>query len=206
MKYLSVILKLIMFLLVIHKVIGVTPQFIEGVDYVRIKAGSSSGPQSPVNVKEFFSFSCIHCKEIEPLIETMVQNNHHILMQKIQVTWDPITKSFAQLNATLELLHLQRLYVPIFNSIATRNLLMQPQELQTFLLNNGLNNTQIKNFMLMYNSFTVAHQVNTYNTLQNLYNINATPIFIVADQYQVTPATAEKTIAVLNVLINKVQH
>ncbi|MFN7094766.1 MAG: thiol:disulfide interchange protein DsbA/DsbL [Burkholderiales bacterium] len=185
----------------------------EGIDYTVLSTSlrASSAPKGKVNVKEFFSFTCIHCKDVDPLVEQILIPNKKIDLKKIQVVWedgqaiDPNLATLAKLNATLQLLGLSKLYTPVFNAIFSQQNLTDTDALQKFLAQNGLTKEQTAKFMQTYNSFMVNTKVGEYKNLTTQYNITGTPTFIVADKYVVKPAQPARLVEVVQALVDKVK-
>jgi len=180
----------------------------EGVDYTVIQKSVTSKRTRPVLVREFFSFTCIHCKDLEPMLEQyMARNRTKVNLEKIHVIWnnDPQMKGFAKLSATLQATKLTRLYTPAFNAIFDQQNLANPQLLASFLQQNKLNKAQIDNFFRIYNSFDIDVTLSKYKelTLAPIYAINGTPTIIVNEQYIINPAVPSRLIEVLDALVNK---
>jgi len=181
-------------------------KIVEGKDYTILTTPvqKTAEPKGKVNVKEFFSFTCIHCKDIEPLVDQYLATNKAVDLDKIQVIWgDEVSKGFAKLNATFEIMGLNKLYVPAFNTIFTRTDLNNSDNLKKFLVDNGLTKAETDKFMATYNSFTVSSKESEYKALTDKYNITGTPTFIVADKYVASPALPEKLIQVVKALVDK---
>lgn len=181
---------------------GATP--VEGKDYTVVKVATpSTTPKNQVNVKEFFSFTCIHCKISESIVEKSVAENKKINFERIHVAWDPTSEALAKINATIAITKQNKLYLPVFDAVFDRQNLTDPKVLKDFLAKNGLDKKQVDDFMNTYNSFTVSTKVGEYKTLMNQYNITGTPTFVVADKYVVSPAQPERAMEVVNYLVNK---
>ena len=184
----------------------------EGVDYTVIVSAPStkSAKNQPVNVKEFFAFTCIHCKDLEPLMETyMKANAKKINLEKIYAVWseDPTMQGLAKLNATLQTLKLNQLYEPAFDATFARQNLTDRVVLKSFLATNKLKPAEIDKFFAVYDSFDVNAMVGKYKTmtLNPAYGINGTPTIIVADKYILKPAQPPKLIEVTNALVNMIK-
>ncbi len=173
----------------------------EGVDYVKVKPlVSATNPPGTIDVKEFFSFTCIHCKDIEPLIETNIARNKKIYLERIQVAWDAKTSQLAKLNATYQMMGLNKLYGPTFAAIFSNQDLTDNKILTTFL---KANQVDVNKFMSNYNSFDVSVAPGKYKSLMTAYNIDGTPTFVVADKYVLKPATPDRLIEVIQYLIKQ---
>ncbi len=179
---------------------------VEGKDY-KIVALPPTSQQEPgkVEVKEFFSFGCIHCKDVDPMVEEQLVPNKKVVLNRIQVVWndDATIMTFAKLNATIQILGLTKLYTPTFNAVFNGDTLNSDAQVQGFLTKSGLTTSQVKQFMDTYNSFTVSAKVGQYKDMTKSYNITGTPTFIVANKYVVSPALPEQLIQVVQFLVNK---
>lgn len=181
----------------------------EGVDYTLLTKAvvPTPEPAGKVNVKEFFSLVCIHCKDLEPLWEkSAFANNKNVDIQKIHVVWDGADQSinnFAKLNATMQALQLNKLYIPAFTAIFARQDLTNMSELKTFLADNGLSKDQQKKFIDTYNSFSISAKVGEYKDLTDQYGITGTPTIVIADKYVVSPALPPRLIEVTDALIKQ---
>jgi thiol:disulfide interchange protein DsbA len=194
--------------LLISNSFALTPQNqLESKDYtiLSVPVPKTQTAGGKVDVKEFFSYTCIHCKDIEPLIESTIMLDKNIDFNKIQVVWSDqadIT-GFAKLNATIQALKLQKLNVPAFNAIFSNQNLNEPKILRTFLGQNGLKSTDIDDFIATYNSFAISGKVGEYKNLTKVYNITGTPTFIIADKYIASPALPQQLVLVVQALIKK---
>ncbi|HMT02420.1 MAG TPA: thiol:disulfide interchange protein DsbA/DsbL [Burkholderiales bacterium] len=179
----------------------------EGKDYKLLSVPISvvNIPRGKVHVIEFFSYNCVHCRAVEPLIKEKLAINKKIALDTIQIVYDEkYNGAFARINATIKLLHLERLEKAIFAAVAEQKDFNDVIQLKQFLAKNGLNQKQIEQFMDTYNSFTVNGKVNEYKQLTTEYNVIATPTIVVADKYVVSPAQPEKLIQVTQALVNKI--
>ena len=204
-KYVRNILLVLAGSLVLGQAVAAAQPVVEGTDYTVLTTPvqKTPEPKGKVNVKEFFSFTCIHCKDVDPMVEGILIPNKKIDMSKIHVTWDATTSNYAKLNATLQLMKLNNLYTPAFTATFARQDLNDQTILKAFLSQNGLNADQVNKFMSTYGSFTVNSKVSEYKSQMNTYNITGTPTFIVADTYVVKPAQPERLIEVVLYLVNK---
>ena len=179
---------------------------VQGTDYTILNkvVAKKVEPKGKVNVKVFFSFVCIHCKEVERLVASKLLANKAVDLDKIHVVWNPPTESYAKLNATILIMKLDKLYTPAFTAIFSQEDLNNPVQLKRFLSQNRLSQAQIAKFMSNYNSFTVNSKVSEYKTQTEAYDISGTPTFIVGDKYVVSPALPERTMEVTQYLVKKV--
>lgn len=174
---------------------------VQGVDYVIATSPMKTvTPKGKINVKEFFSFTCIHCKDVEPLMEASVVKNKKVYLERIQVPWDATTTSLAKLNATYQMMNLDRMYTPTFNAVFAGQDLTKSDGLTSFLKQNKIDVTK---FMANYNSFAVSMAAGKYKDLMKAYSVDGTPTFVVADKYILKPAQPARIVEVLQYLISQ---
>ncbi len=193
--------------LLLNNAIAVSsPSIVEGTDYTILNKAvvKKVEPKGKVNVKEFFSFVCVHCKGVELLVASKLLTNKAVDLDRIHVAWNQSTENYARLSATLLIMKLDKLYTPAFNAIFSQHDLNDPVQLKGFLSQNGLSQDQITKFMSTYNSFTVNSKVSEYKTQMEAYDISGTPTFVVGDRYVVSPALPERAIEVTQYLVKKV--
>lgn len=173
----------------------------QGVDYeIATNQAPSTAPVGKIDIKEFFSFTCIHCKDVEPLVEAKITNNKKVYLERIQVPWDAKTTELAKLNATYQMLNLEKLYTPTFTAIFAGQDLTDPKILTAFLKQNKVD---VKAFMTTYDSFDISTAAGRYKNLMTTYNVSGTPTFVVANKYILKPAQPARIIEVLQYLIKQ---
>lgn len=145
----------------------------------------------------------MHCRDIDPIIEKTIASNKKVDFNKVQVVWDDNSAKLGRLNATLQLLKLNNLYAPMFEAIFARQDLTNPDVLKDVLAKNGKKPKEVSEFMDTYNSFAINAKVNEYKVLTTMYNVTATPTFIVGDRYIAKPAQPEKLAKVVQELVRQ---
>lgn len=190
----------------------------EGVDYTIITTPVEVKPEpkGKVNVKEFYGFWCIHCKVTEPYVDQYLVTNSAIDLERIPLVMgnNKDVNGFGKLGAALsnpdlQQLNVNKLYNDVFNATVTDKVstaLADSANIPAFLKQNGYTPQQIAKFMSTYNSFAVNAKVAKYKAQALMYNIQATPTFIVADKYLVSPAEPDHAMQVILYLVNKINQ
>lgn len=208
-KFLSIVIGS---LLISNTFAATTPavKLVEGTDYTVLATAvpKTQEPKGKINVKEFFSFTCIHCKDVEPILEQSLVNEKNVDLTKIQVVWGEQAQlaGFAKLNATIQAMNLNQLNVPVFTAVFANQDLTDQKTLKSFLGANGLKADDVNKFMSTYNSFTIASKVAEYKSLTTTYGIDGTPTFVVADKYVAKPAQPARLILVVQALVEKARQ
>lgn len=179
----------------------------EGTDYTVLSGITKPLPaakKGSVNVTEFFSYACIHCSLLEPLLDKWTSQTKNVDFNRVQVVWDGHFTGYAKINATAQLLNLgAKFNQQVFDATMTKRQNLEDQtQLQAFLnANKGI--VDPKKFMSTYNSFAVSTKPQEYAQYTQAYSINGTPTFIVANKYATMPAQPEKLMQVIQALVNK---
>lgn len=203
-KYVFVLLAML-----VAQVFAANIQVAEGKDYevLSIPVPALKVPKGKVHVIEFFSYNCIHCKAVEPLLKQKLATDKKIVLDTIQIVYDEkYSSAFAKIHATIKLLKLEKLESAVFTAAMAQKDFNNMDQLKQFLVQNGLNQKQVDSFIDTYNSFTVNGKVNEYKQLTTRYNITQSPVFIVADQYLIKPAQPERLVQVTQALVNKIAN
>ncbi len=176
-------------------------KIVEGKDYTVI-ATKQSTTNGKISVLVFFSFACVHCATLEPLLETWQASPaaKNVELQKIQVVWEGNFVGLAKLNATLEAMNLQRLDEAAFDAVMNQHQDLQDlKQLEIFLKAHKID---VAKFMAVYNSFAIDARTKEYANLTKKYNIAGTPTVIV-NRYQLTPAQPARIMEVMQALVDK---
>ena len=180
----------------------------EGTDYTVITAPAKSVPSKAgkVNVSEFFSYACIHCALIEPLLEQWLASSKNIELNRIQVVWEGHFSGYAKINATAQMMKLDSNFTQkTFDAVIKQHQnLEDPAQLNSFLTANKQLVDPSK-FMAIYNSFAVSSKPQEYSQYTQAYNISGTPSFVVGNKYMAKPAQPAKLIQVVQALVDKVK-
>ena len=180
----------------------------EGTDYIQISAPAKAvqGTAGSVNVSEFFSYLCIHCSLVEPLLDQWLANSKNIELNRIQVVWDGHFTGYAKINATVQMMKLSSSFSQkIFDAAINQHQnLEDPTQLKNFLKANQ-NLVDTSKFMAVYNSFAVSSKPQEYAQYTQAYNISGTPSFVVGNKYMAKPAQPAQLIQVVQALVDKVK-
>lgn len=181
-------------------------QIKEGTDYTILSGVSKLVPTKPgkINVTEFYSYTCIHCSVLEPLLDSWYATTKNVDLNRIQVVWENNYSGYAKINATAQLLNLSSTFnQKIFQATITdRQNLENPSQLQSFL-NANKNLVDPKKFMSTYNSFTISTKPQEYSQYTQAYNVTATPTIIVDNKYVPTGAQPERLMQIVQALVDK---
>jgi protein dithiol oxidoreductase (disulfide-forming) len=186
----------------------VSSSIVEGKDYVKVSNPNSQlDPQANhQNVVEFFGYVCAHCYDMQPMLDDFKKSHQQIDIVPIPAMFGNVWNKSAQLYYALNEIGLTpENHSKIFKIMhAERKDIIDDAQLRaTELTKLGYKPQQVDQMM---NSFTVQSKTQNATMLMNQYKVNGTPTFIIDNKYMTSPAMTqsyEKTIAVINYLVNK---
>lgn len=179
---------------------------VAGKDYTVLPKAHAVSVPSKIEVLEFFSYDCIHCYRLEPVMQAFQQKLPvDVNVRKVQVMWGKSREGFAKLYATLQVTgYAKALHRPVFDAVMGQRINLNDVKVLTPWLQKQ-KGIDTKKFMSVYNSFGVNAEVAKYTQLTKEYAIDGTPAVIVEGKYQVKPASPEQMVQVTSELIEKVR-
>src|SRR5256885_6707211 len=159
-------------------------QGVEGTDYRRIEPPQPSASPGKIEVIEFFSYMCPHCKEFYPLVSTWAAKlPRNVAFRRVPVgfnrpAWTNLARAYYALQVSGDL---DRLDGALFHAIHDEHLqLVDEQSLADWVGKNGGHEEQ---FAAAYASFGVNNQTVQADQLAEKYGIEAVPTLTVNGEY-----------------------
>lgn len=149
-------------------------------------------PETPdkIEVLEFFSYSCIHCFRVDPMVEKWRKDiPEGAVFKRIPVGFNAGMRDLQKLYFTLESLdRLDDLNEAAFKAIHDdgENLFSE-KEIINWASKQGIDKAE---FTDVFNSFGVQTKLKRADELTKSYQIDSTPTFAIGGQYLTSPATA----------------
>ena len=177
----------------------------EGKDYRTLAKPQPVETGKKIEVIEFFSFSCPHCRDAEPVLSPWIKKlPADVQFRRIPAQFQPAWIGTAKVWYALEALNEERLVPAVFNAIHGQNVrLDQHKAFFDWAATQGLDRKKVED---MYNSFTVNGKVARAKTLVQNYNVQSVPVFVVDGKFTTEtgqPKRHEDMPALLEKLIDK---
>jgi len=160
-------------------------QGVEGTDYRRIEPPQPTVSPGKIEVIEFFSYMCPHCKEFYPLVTTWAATlPKNVVFRRVPVgfnrpPWINLARAYYALQASGDL---DKLDGALFHAIHEEHLqLFDEPSLADWVAKNGGN---AEKFAAAYTSFGVNNQTVQADRLTENYHIEAVPTMAVNGEYQ----------------------
>jgi len=160
-------------------------EIVAGEDYLVIENPRPRRAGDPIEVVEFFSYACIHCKNFEPLVEDWSADlPEDVVFDRQPTTFSPAFILLAQTYFTLrETGALEDNHNRIFRAIHdARRQFLSADAIAEYVDGRGVSKEE---FLRVFSSPEVRDAMRSANRDQQQYLISATPSLVVAGKYLV---------------------
>jgi len=167
-------------------------EFVAGEHYEVIETAERRRPGANVEVVEFFSYACIHCKNFDPMInEWLLTKPENVDFSRVPVTFSPQWVLLAQTYYTLEALDiLEQNHDRVFRRIHnTRRMFSSPDDVAEFIDGNGATAAE---FLEAWNGPEVRRMLREGEAAQREVVISAVPSLTVNGAYLVSMDVGRK--------------
>lgn len=181
---------------------------VEGTDYTVLKQSIPQQHNDKVEVLEFFSYSCVHCYALDPIIlkqsKTFAKDTY---LRSEHVVWAPSYFNLARIAAAVNATGTRYQANPIiFNAMFRQQIdLSNPSTFKSWAAKQtGFDGKKV---LEAYNSANSTAQAKYMQALSKKYNINGTPTVIVGGKYKLEfpQGDFQQGMKTLNDLIAKVR-
>lgn len=181
----------------VHSRVAKAAPLVEGRDYELILPPQPGESPGRIEVLEFFSYGCPHCKDFHPLVKAWAARlPRDVSFKRVPVTfgratWTNLARLYYGLEATGDL---TRLDDAVFRAIHEERInLFTPSAIMAWVKREGVDE---KRFKAAFDSFGVSAQVSRSDQMVRNYRVRSVPRLTVAGRYQVT-GQAARTLAEL---------
>ncbi len=159
-------------------------QLTEGKQYQRLKQPQLVESGNKIEVIEFFSYGCPHCRDLEPyLTEWAAKAPADVSFKKIPVVFQPAWLNLGKIYYTLEGLGREDLSPKVFQALHGAGIkLWDDKTFFDWAVSNGLDAKKVQE---MWASFAVNSKMNRAKTLAANYRVDSTPVLFVDGKFMV---------------------
>ncbi len=164
---------------------GQPGEIVANKDYMVVDNPRPRRPDSPIEVTEFFSYGCIHCKTFDPILEDwLAEQPDDVVLSKQPANFSPAWALLARAFITLEALDaIDQNHTRIFRAIHdAQTQFIRPEQIAEYVDGRG---TTADEFMRTFNSNAVVRAMNRAERDQRVFGISATPMLVVNGKYVV---------------------
>jgi thiol:disulfide interchange protein DsbA len=175
----------------VHSRVVKAAPLVEGRDYELILPPQPGESPGMIEVIEFFSYGCPHCKDFHPLVMAWAAKlPRDVSFKRVPVTfgratWTNLARLYYALETTGDL---ARLDDAVFRAIHEERInLFTPSAITAWVKREGVDE---KRFKAAFDSFGVSAQIARSDQMVRNYRIRSVPRLTVAGRYQVTGQAA----------------
>ena len=176
-----------------------------GTGYLTLKERAPvDAPAGQIEVLEFFSYGCSHCKNFEPVFNAWKKAAPKDVVVRMvhvgfQSSFEPLQRIYYALEAIGQV---EPVHAKVFDALQTqRKRLDKPEVLFPWVAEQGVDRAK---FEEAYKSFGVANKLRRAVQLQDAYKVEGTPALGIAGKYYTDGSMAggfERMIQISNNLI-----
>lgn len=181
-------------------------QMTEGKEYQRLKAPQTVESGAKIEVIEFYSYGCNHCRDLEEFLGPWIKKvPADVAFKRVPVAFQPAWVNLGKIYYTLEALGREDLTPKIFLAIHGGGAkLYEEKVFFEWAGNNGLDAKKVEE---MWGSFAINSKMNRAKTLAANYSVDSVPMVFVDGKFKVQPhllkGTHKDVPAALDFLIAK---
>ena len=161
-------------------------QLTEGKEYQRLKAPQAVESGAKIEVIEFYSYGCNHCRDLEEFLGPWTKKlPADVAFKRVPVAFQPAWVNLGKIYYTLEALGREDLTPKVFQAIHGANVKLHEEK--TFFEwagNNGLDAAKVQE---MWGSFAVNSKMNRAKTLAANYSVDSVPMLFVDGKFKIQP-------------------
>jgi protein dithiol oxidoreductase (disulfide-forming) len=165
---------------------GAQQQFVEGTQFMRLKNPQPVESGAKIEVIEFFSYGCNHCRDLEEFLGPWIKKAPaDVSFKRVPVAFNPTWTNLGKIYYTLDALGRDDLSVKVFQSIHSAGVkLNEEKAFFDWAKTNGLDETKVKE---LWNSFSINSKMNRAKTLAANYSVDGVPMLFVDGKFKVQP-------------------
>lgn len=169
---------------------GAASEYQEGQHYQKLPIAVETRDPARIEVVEVFSYACIHCYRLEPMVEAWRQTqSEDVDFHRLPLVSQRLLP-LAQAFYTAEALGvLERVHLPLFAAIHDYGINMsRAQHIRRLFVREAEVDEQ--EFLRVYDSFGIRSRVRQADAQGRMYRVMATPTMIVNGRYVVDTVSA----------------
>jgi protein dithiol oxidoreductase (disulfide-forming) len=165
---------------------GAQQQFAEAKEFTRLKNAQPVESGAKIEVIEFFSYGCNHCRDLEEFLGPWIKKvPDNVSFKRVPVAFQPAWANLGKIYYTLETLGRDDLSIKVFQAIHTAGLKMNEEKVFfDWASNQGLDAGKVKE---VWASFSVNSKMNRAKTLAANYAVDGVPMLFVDGKFKLQP-------------------
>lgn len=163
-------------------------QFTEGTQYQRLKKPQAVESGAKIEVIEFFSYGCPHCRDLEAFLGAWITKvPTDVSFKRIPALFQTPWINLAKVYYTLEGLGREDLSAKVFLAVHASGVKLNDEKV--FFEWAGNNGLDVKKTQEMWGSFAINSKMNRAKTLAMNYELDGVPTLFVDGKFKLQPTT-----------------
>ncbi len=165
---------------------GAQEQLAEGKDFLRLKQPQAVESGAKIEVIEFFSYGCPHCKDLEEYLGPWTKKvPADVSFKRVPVVFQPAWVNLGKIYYTLEGLGREDLSAKVFASLHGAGVKFHEEKVFfDWAASNGLDAKKVQE---MWGSFAVNSKMNRAKTLAGNYQVDSVPMLFIDGKFKLQP-------------------
>ena len=165
---------------------GAQEQLTEGKDFLRLKQPQSVESGAKIEVIEFYSYGCPHCKDLEEYLGPWIKKAPaDVSFKRVPVAFQPAWVNLGKIYYTLEGLGREDLSTKVFSSLHGAGVKLNEEKVFfDWAASNGLDAKKVQE---MWGSFAVNSKMNRAKTLAGNYQVDSVPMLFIDGKFKLQP-------------------
>ena len=161
-------------------------QLTEGKEYLRLKVPQAVESGTKIEVIEFYSYGCNHCRDLEEFLGPWTKKvPADVAFKRVPVAFQPAWVNLGKIYYTLEALGREDLTPKVFQAIHGANMkLFEDKVFFEWATNNGLDAAKVQE---MWGSFAVNSKMNRAKTVAGNYSVDSVPMLFIDGKFKIQP-------------------
>ena len=177
-------------------------------DFAFIQPVQKTDNVGKIEVVEFFSYACPHCKDANPMVLAWAAKlPKDVVFKRVPVSFNRTYMNLAKLFFALETTgDLQRLDEDVFNAVHVQNVALMDEGIAAEWLDKRV--VDKKKFVDAYRSSAVENKVKAAQAMSSAYGVEGVPSFAVNGRYRVLTERVETLrdfVTLTGLLVDKVR-
>lgn len=163
-------------------------QFTVGTHYQRMKKPQTAESDAKIEVIEFFSYGCPHCRDLEEFLGPWIKKvPADVSFKRVPALFQTPWINLAKVYYTLEGLGREDLSAKVFLAVHTSGVKLNDEKV--FFEWAGDNGLDVKKTQEMWGSFAISSKMNRAKTLAMNYELDGVPTLFVDGKFKLQPTT-----------------
>jgi thiol:disulfide interchange protein DsbA len=174
--------------------------YVEGTHYVLLPVPITPADADRIEVTEYFSYTCSHCRDFDPVMESWSSKlPSDVVFKRTPAIWHPSHKILAQAYFAADALNvLGKIHPRLFVAIQDeRRRFAKPEDMARFFSEQGVDPVD---FQKVFQSFGVDRNVRQADAHGKSYKARGVPTLIVNGKYRIESGMTSSNASMLKIV------